>query len=125
MVVVEMKKKTILAIVKMFSSVRISDVTELAHLKSLSATTDLIDQLVAENRITVRVEGEMVFWSEVTPIPSKDDIENKMRMYNIQIHFSLIIPVFQRRRSKCSASRKERVPEVGIRPSPAIRVVQR
>lgn len=80
LLVVEMKKKTIISLTKVFTSIRLSEIQDLAFLKTRAQVTELIDQLVAENRITVRVEGDMVFWAEVTPVPTKTDVENKIRV---------------------------------------------
>lgn len=76
--VVEMKKKTIVALVKIFSSVQLSDIQKLSFLKNRAQVIEIIEQLVSENKITVTVEGEMVFWSEVAPVPSKEDILAKI-----------------------------------------------
>lgn len=78
LLVVEMKKKTIIALVKIFSSVQLADIQKLSFLKNRTQVTDIIEQLVSENKITVNVEGEMVFWSEVAPVPSKADILAKI-----------------------------------------------
>ncbi|ULT96478.1 hypothetical protein L3Y34_004813 [Caenorhabditis briggsae] len=78
LMVAEMRKKTIVALAKIFSSVRVSEIQKLAFLKNRNQVTDLIEQLVAENRINVTVEGEMVFWSEVAPVPSRHDILEKI-----------------------------------------------
>uniref|UniRef100_A0A8R1I2V0 COP9 signalosome complex subunit 3 n=1 Tax=Caenorhabditis japonica TaxID=281687 RepID=A0A8R1I2V0_CAEJA len=80
LVVLEMKKKSIMSLVKMFSSIRIQEISELAFLKNQQQTTEIIDELVKENRITVRVEGDMVFWSEVKSVPSKIEIERKIKL---------------------------------------------
>lgn len=78
--VVEMKKKTIMSLTRMFTSIRISEIEELAFLKSRDQVTELIGQLVEEQRITVRIDGDMVFWTELSPVPSKNDVENKIRI---------------------------------------------
>lgn len=83
LLVVEMKKKTILCITKMFTSIRLSEIQELSFLKTRAQVTELMEQLVEENRIAVRFEGEMVFWSEIAPVPTKEEVENKMRMVDV------------------------------------------
>ncbi|EGT46945.1 hypothetical protein CAEBREN_31369, partial [Caenorhabditis brenneri] len=61
LLVVEMKKKTILCLTKMFTSIRLAEIQELSFLKTRAQVTELMEQLVEENRIAVRLEGEMVF----------------------------------------------------------------
>lgn len=78
LLVVEMKKKTIIALVKIFSSVQLSEIQKLSFLKNRTQVVEIVEQLVSENKITVKVEGEMVFWSEVAPVPSKADILAKI-----------------------------------------------
>lgn len=80
LLIVEMKKKTIVSLAKIFTSIRISEIQELSFLKTRAQVTELMEQLVEENRIAVRLEGEMVFWSEIAPVPTKQEVENKIKM---------------------------------------------
>ncbi|KAF1758187.1 hypothetical protein GCK72_014645 [Caenorhabditis remanei] len=79
LVVLEMKKKTIISLTKMFTSIKLSEIQGLAFLKNRAQVIELIDMLVTENRIAVNFDGDMVFWSEVTPVPTKENIETKIR----------------------------------------------
>ncbi|CAI2351325.1 unnamed protein product [Caenorhabditis sp. 36 PRJEB53466] len=82
LVVNEMRKKTILSLTKMFASIRLTDIAQLAHIASPTETNTLIKELVAEQRITVREEDGFVFWEALKPLPTKTDVEHKIKTVN-------------------------------------------
>ncbi|CAB3406573.1 unnamed protein product [Caenorhabditis bovis] len=78
LVELEMKKKAVLAVCKLYSSIKVFDIKRLAGFVSDEETLEIIESLVNENRITVRFDAtkSFVIWSENVPEVTAEQVAN-------------------------------------------------
>ncbi|CAI5448286.1 unnamed protein product [Caenorhabditis angaria] len=86
LICMEMRLKSVISVAKLYSSIKLEDIKELAGLKNDEETMNIIEELVNTQRLQVVFDQptNSVIWSEYLPEITKQDVEKAEKLIEIQ-----------------------------------------